>query len=80
MDNYLALGGVILALLFWGIAAPILSNPVGCISWLVRSRVEADHKRDEVQAELERKCAIADAAIAARARGESFTPPADYDR
>lgn len=32
------------------------------------------------QAELDRKTAIAEAAIAARARGETFVPPADYDR
>lgn len=35
---------------------------------------------DPAQAEIARKCAIADQAIAARARGETFVPPADYDR
>jgi len=35
---------------------------------------------DETQKELERKWAIADAAIEARKRGETFIPPADYDR
>lgn len=46
----------------------------------------AQGKRDEAergllqQAEIERKLAIAEAANAARARGERFVPPADYDR
>ena len=35
---------------------------------------------DPAQAEIARKCAIADEAIAARARGETYIPPADYDR
>ena len=43
-----------------------------------RERHKADENR--VQAEIDRKCAIADQAIAARARGETFIPPADYDR
>ena len=32
------------------------------------------------QAEIARKVAIAEAAIEARKRGETFVPPADYDR
>ena len=32
------------------------------------------------QAEIARKVAIAEAAIAARKRGERFVPPDDYDR
>jgi hypothetical protein len=45
-----------------------------------------DSKRDDLrreraqQAELDRKISIAEAAIAARARGETFVPPKDYDR
>ena len=47
---------------------------------LARDRRDAQ-ERDLVQeAELERKLAIAEAAIAARKRGEAFVPPADYDR
>ena len=42
-----------------------------------QSQFERDLRR---QAELDRKTAIAEAAIAARARGETFVPPADYDR
>ena len=33
-----------------------------------------------MQAEIDRKCAIADQAIAARLRGETYVPPADYHR
>ena len=32
------------------------------------------------QSEIARKVAIAEAAIEARKRGETFVPPADYDR
>ena len=32
------------------------------------------------QSEIARKVAIAEAAIAARQRGETYVPPADYDR
>jgi hypothetical protein len=35
---------------------------------------------DPIQAEIDRKCAIADEAIAARRRGETYVPPDDYDR
>ena len=37
-------------------------------------------RRQHQQAELDRKIAIAEAARAARARGETFVPPRDYDR
>lgn len=48
-------------------------------SWAEAKR--DDHERQMAQqAELERKLAIAEAANAARARGEPFVPPADYDR
>ena len=47
--------------------------------WAHGKREEAQ-RRIAQQAELDRKLAIADAAIAARARGERFVPPADYDR
>ena len=51
---------------------------------ILASRLQA--KRDDFeremaqQAEIERKLAIAEAAFAARQRGETFVPPADYDR
>ena len=35
---------------------------------------------DRVQAEIERKVRIAGEAQAARRRGETYVPPADYDR
>ena len=57
----------------------IASAPQLLGSWAEAKR--DDHERQMAQqAELERKLAIAEAAIAARARGEPFVPPADYDR
>ena len=47
--------------------------------WAAERRDEA-RRRAAQEAELDRKIAIGQAAIAARSRGESFTPPADYDR
>ena len=47
--------------------------------WL-DSRQEEERRAAHRDAELDRKIAIAEAAQAARARGETFTPPADYDR
>jgi len=46
----------------------------------VHDKREEHQRRQLQQAELERKLAIAEAAIAARARGETFVPPRDYDR
>lgn len=46
-------------------------------------RMERDYdalEPHELDWEIARKVAIADAAIEARRRGEDFTPPADYDR
>ncbi|MEO5772909.1 MAG: hypothetical protein ABIQ32_02155 [Sphingomicrobium sp.] len=43
-------------------------------------RKAALEEDDLQQEEIARKTTIADAAIAARARGEKFVPPADYDR
>lgn len=40
----------------------------------------AEPPHDPVQAEIERKVRIAEQAQAARARGETYVPPADYDR
>jgi hypothetical protein len=47
---------------------------------IFEGRQEQAEKQWLQQQELARKNAIADAAIAARARGEKFVPPADYDR
>jgi hypothetical protein len=51
---------------------------------ILASRFQAnrdDFEREMAQqAEIERKLAIAEAAAAARQRGERFVPPADYDR
>lgn len=48
-------------------------------NWIYSRR--DDLRREAAQqAELDRKIAIAEAAAAARARGETFVPPADYDR
>lgn len=46
----------------------------------VRRRRANDEAADRMQSEIQRKCAIADQAIAARKRGEHFVPPSDYDR
>lgn len=50
------------------------------LAGLVSERRDRFEARLRQQAELDRKTAIAEAAIAARARGETFVPPADYDR
>ncbi|MEA3016603.1 MAG: hypothetical protein QOI38_1325 [Sphingomonadales bacterium] len=55
-------------------AAPYL------LAGIVHDRNEEHQRRLLQEAELDRKLAIAEAAIAARARGESFVPPRDYDR
>lgn len=47
---------------------------------LGESRVDAFERDLRQRAELDRKIAIAEAAAAARARGEPFVPPEDYDR
>lgn len=56
------------------VAAPEL------LAGLISERRDQFEARLRQQAELDRKTAIAEAAIAARARGETFVPPADYDR
>ncbi len=68
------------------LAAPILFGLVLVVTapemiggWLSWKRDEVERERAQ-QAELERKLAIAEAAIVARNRGETFVPPADYDR
>lgn len=45
-----------------------------------RDKAFEAERRAAQQAELHRKIAIAEAAAAARARGEAFVPPPDYDR
>lgn len=68
------------------LAVPLL---LGVVAWLNAPQLIAgwaEGKREEAerrlvqQAELERKIAIAEASIAARERGETFIPPADYYR
>ncbi|MEA3041157.1 MAG: hypothetical protein QOC65_646 [Sphingomonadales bacterium] len=46
----------------------------------IQGKNEEHQRRLLQEAELDRKVAIAEAAIAARARGETFVPPRDYDR
>jgi hypothetical protein len=65
----------------------LLANPalLAVIAFLNAPELFADRRceaeRDFVrQAELEREIAIAEAAMAARRRGETFVPPRDYDR
>ncbi|HEX8126283.1 MAG TPA: hypothetical protein VF548_11935 [Allosphingosinicella sp.] len=48
-------------------------------NWIAVKRDDLRRERAQ-QSELDRKIAIAEAAAAARARGEAFVPPADYDR
>lgn len=57
----------------------VLNAPQVLAEWASDQRREAA-RRAVQQAELERKLAIAEAARAARARGEPFVPPPDYDR
>ena len=58
----------------------VLSDPFAFLGAAFEAwNAKAAHDQ-AADSELTRKCAIADAAIAARARGEPFTPPADYDR
>ena len=66
-------------MLFWMIA----DDPHNLYRLLndgARRHERRKEEADRVQAEIDRKCAIADQAIAARARGETFVPPPDYDR
>jgi hypothetical protein len=61
----------------------ILNDPSSIVQifWDVRDRrARQSAQADRVQAEIERKCAIAEEAQAARRRGETYVPPADYDR
>ena len=66
-----AVGAVVLA---------VINEPGLVVSGFRDASRKRDADRAKVQSELDRKTAIADAAIAARARGESYTPPANYDR
>lgn len=79
--------GAFLFILLWAVPLTlgimirsIVEDPVWFVASVLADRSERKRKRDRVVSELDRKFAIADAAIAVRARGESFTPPADYDR
>lgn len=57
----------------------IVNAPQFLAEWAHDKRRQAERQAVQ-QAEIERKLAIAEAANAARARGETFIPPADYDR
>jgi hypothetical protein len=57
----------------------VLNAPYFLAGWAAEKRDEA-RRRLARETELERKLAIAEAANAARRRGEAFVPPADYDR
>ena len=66
----------LVALAVFAVAALILAGQIS-----ERMRNDYDALEDaELDSEIARKVAIADAAIEARRRGERFTPPADYDR
>lgn len=57
----------------------VVNAPQFLAEWAHDKQRQAE--RDAIQqGEIERKLAIAEAAIAARARGETFVPPADYAR
>ncbi|HEU0098428.1 MAG TPA: hypothetical protein VFQ67_06585 [Allosphingosinicella sp.] len=60
-------------------ATLFLCAPEILANWIVSKRDDSRRERAQL-AELDRKIAIAEAAAAARARGEPFLPPADYDR
>lgn len=57
----------------------VVCAPEIIADWIGSKRDDLRRERAQ-QAELDRKIAIAEAAAAARARGEAFVPPADYDR
>ena len=61
------------------VATFVLGAPELFGNWIAWKRDEMQREAAQ-QAELDRKIAIAEAASAARARGERFVPPADYDR
>ena len=58
----------------------LVVNAPGILAGLAQSKRDDFEREMLQQAEIERKLAIAEAAIAARQRGETFVPPADYDR
>ena len=75
--------GVIVMAIPVVIVLAIVNEPwvlFGAFQHAASQRRYREEAADRVQAEIERKCAIADQAIAARRRGELFVPPADYDR
>ena len=66
-------------MLFWMIA----DDPHNLYRLLndgARRHARRSAEADRVQAEIERKVRIAEEAQAARRRGETYVPPADYDR
>jgi hypothetical protein len=70
---------LVIGLLFIAGVAMVASAPE-MLGALVEARRDALKRSAIVQAELDRKIAIAEASQAARQRGEAFTPPVDYDR
>ncbi len=61
-----------------GLGAVVLAPEL--LAGMAQARRDDWEREVARQAELERKLAIAEAANAARRRGETFVPPADYDR
>jgi Tfp pilus assembly protein PilN len=66
------------AIVMIGVAL-VLNGPQFLAEWAHDKQRQAERAATQ-QAEIERKLAIAEAAIAARGRGETFVPPADYAR
>ena len=58
----------------------LVVNAPGILAGRLQAKHDDFEREMAQQAEIERKLAIAEAAIAARQRGETFVPPADYDR
>ena len=55
-------------------------NAPSILSGMIEAKRDQAELERHQQAEIARKLAIAEAANAARQRGETFVPPADYDR
>ncbi|HEX8238670.1 MAG TPA: hypothetical protein VF574_02915 [Allosphingosinicella sp.] len=70
---------IVLAIPILFAATFLLAAPELIGNWVAWKRDELQRERAQ-QAELDRKIAIAVAAAPARAQGETFVPPSDYDR
>jgi hypothetical protein len=74
--------GLVEAIAFFGMfiaVGAVAAAPELLAGW-ASDRRDRFLKEAACQAEIERKLAIAEAAIAARRRGETYVPPSDYDR